>query len=189
MLNLYGMSRKYKFRNPEAAYFISFATVNWVDVFTREIYFSILAESITYCRKHKGMLLYSYVFMPNHVHLLFRSELNDPSGLIRDFKGFTSKKLLKAIQENPRESRKEYLLRLFKTAGSKNSNVETYQFWQQNNQPIEVFSNWVVEQKVNYIHNNPVKEGLVVNEIDWKYSSARNYAGDQTVLEIDLLGG
>ncbi len=182
------MSRKYKFRKPEAAYFVSFATVNWLDVFTREIYLGILADSITYCRKHKGMELYSYVFMPNHVHLLFRSLNNDPSGLIRDFKGFTSRKLIKAIKDNPLESRKEYLLAQFEKAGLKNSNVKNYQFWQQNNQPIEVYSNWVVEQKVNYIHNNPVKEGLVTNPVDWKYSSARNYAGDQTVLEIDLMG-
>lgn len=182
------MSRKYKFRKPEAAYFVSFATVNWVDLFTREIYLSILAESITYCRKHKGMELYAYVFMPNHVHLLFRSTQNDPSGLIRDFKGYTSRKLLKAIAENPGESRKYYLLKLFEDAGTKNSNVKKYQLWQQNNQPIEVYSNWVVEQKVNYIHNNPVKGGFVTNPAEWKYSSARNYSGDQTVLEIDLMG-
>ena len=66
--------------------------------------------------------------------------------------------------------------------------MTTYQLWQQNNKPIEVFSSWVVKQKVNYIHNNPVKEGFVTNSVDWKYSSARNYAGDQTVLEIDLMG-
>jgi len=119
------MSRKCKFRKPEAAYFVSFATVNWLDVFTREIYLGILADSITYCRKHKGMELYSYVFMPNHLHLLFRSLNNDPSGLIRDFKGFTSRKIIQAIKENPRESRKEYLLALFEKSGSKNSNVKT----------------------------------------------------------------
>ncbi len=182
------MSRKYKFRKPEAAYFVSFATVNWVDVFTRDIYLSILADALTYCRKNKGMELYAYVFMPNHVHLLFRSLNNDPSGLIRDFKGFTSRKLLDCIKDNPRESRKEYLLKQFEDAGSKNSNVNKYQFWQQNNKPIEVYSQVVVEQKVDYIHNNPVEEGFITDAVDWKYSSARNYAGDHTVLEIDLMG-
>ena len=182
------MSRKYKFRKPEAAYFVSFATVGWVDLFTREIYFGILADSLSYCRKYKGIELYAYVFMPNHVHLLFRSKNEDPSGFMRDFKSYTSKKLVEAIKDNPRESRKEYLLKLFEEAGLKHGNVKGYQLWQHNNKPIEVYSNWVVEQKVNYIHNNPVEEGLVTNAIDWKYSSARNYAGDQTVLEIDLMG-
>src|SRR3989344_1633354 len=130
------MSRKYKFRKPEAAYFISFATVKWIDLFTDEIYLSILADSVTYCRKHKGMELYSYVFMRNHVHLLFRSLENNPSGLIRDFKGFTSRKLIQAIQNNPDESRKEYLLKQFKEAGLQRSNVKNYQLWQQDNQQI-----------------------------------------------------
>lgn len=182
------MSRKYKFRKQEAAYFVSFATVNWVDVFTREIYLGILADSLTYCRKNKGMELYAYVFMPNHVHLLLRSLNEDPSGLMRDFKGFTSRKLIEAIKENPHESRKEYLLKQFKDAGAKASNVTKYQLWQQNNKPIEVYSPWIVEQKVNYIHNNPVQEGFVTNAAEWKYSSARNYSGDQTILEIDLIG-
>jgi REP element-mobilizing transposase RayT len=182
------MSRKYKFHNPENAYFVSFATVQWVNLFTLEVYLEILAESLTYCRKHKGIELYAYVFMPNHVHLLFRSKENNPSGFMRDFKGFTSRKMLKEIQENPTENRKEFLLKIFEEAGSRNSNVKKYQLWQQNNHPIEVYSNWVVEQKVNYIHNNPVKKGYVTNPEEWKYSSARNYNGDQSVLEIDLMG-
>lgn len=106
--------------------------------------------------------------MTNHVHLDFRSLSNDPSGFMRDFKGFTSRKLIATIKDNPKESRKEYLLKLFEEAGSKNSNVEKYQFWQQNNQPIEVYSSWVIKQKVNYIHSNPVKQGFVTNPEDWK---------------------
>jgi REP element-mobilizing transposase RayT len=113
---------------------------------------------------------------------------NDPSGLLRDFKGFTSRKLIQAIKDNPDESNKEYWLKQFEEAGLKKSNVKKYQLWQQDNQPIEVYSKRIVDQKVNYIHNNPVKKGLTNNPVDWKYSSARNYAGDQTILEIDLMG-
>ena len=89
------MSTKYKFGEKSGAYFISFATVNWIDVFTRDVYFSCLTESLDYCRKSKGMEIYGYCIMHSHVHLIFRSALNDPSGLVRDFKGFTSRKLLK----------------------------------------------------------------------------------------------
>lgn len=182
------MSRKYKFRKPDAAYFVSFATVNWVDVFTREIYLGILAESITFCRNNKGVEIYAYVFMPNHIHLLFRSTKNDPSGFMRDFKKYTSKKLIEAIKLNPEENRKEMLLRIFRNAGIEKSNVKNYQFWQQDNHPIIVYSNWVIKQKVDYIHQNPVKAGFVGRALDWKYSSARNYTGDHTALEIDLMG-
>ena len=168
------MSRKYKFAEKSGAYFISFATVNWIDVFTRVEYFDIIIESLDYCRKQKGMELYGYCIMTNHVHLIFRSALNDPSGLIRDFKGFTSRKMLKTIVDNAHESKKEWMLWMFERAGKKNSNVKKRQFWQQNNKPIEIWSLKVFEQKLNYIHNNPVEAGFVTDPIDWKYSSARN---------------
>ena len=180
------MSRKYKFGESKGAYFISFTTVNWIDVFTRDVYFSVVTESLDYCRKNKGMEIYGYCIMPSHVHLIFRSADADPSGLIRDFKGFTSRKLLKTIEENQQESRKEWMLWMFERAGSKKSNVEHRQFWQQHNKPIEIWSLHVFEQKLNYIHNNPVESGFVTDPIDWKYSSARNYGNnDCTVLEID----
>lgn len=85
------MSRKYKFHEKEGAYVVSFATVNWIDVFTRDLYFAIRIESLEHCRKNKGMELYGYCIMPSHVHLIFRSVLGDPSGLMRDLKGFTSR--------------------------------------------------------------------------------------------------
>ena len=181
------MSRKYKFVEKSGAYFISFDTVNWIDVFTRDIYFSCIIESLDFCRKNKGMELYGYCIMPSHIHLIFRSALNDPSGLIRDFKGFTSKKLLQLIEDNPQESRKEWMLWMFSRAGIKNSNNVNYQFWQQHNQPIEIWSLKVFEQKLNYIHQNPVETGFVTDPIDWKYSSARNYGNDDhTILSIDM---
>ena len=77
------MSRKYKFNNPTATYFVSFATVYWLDVFTRQVYFSILEEAISYCRKEKGMEVFAYCFMPSHVHLVFRSDKEDPSGVFQ----------------------------------------------------------------------------------------------------------
>jgi putative transposase len=115
------------------------------------------------------------------------SSLGDPSGLIRDFKGFTSRKMLKLIEENQQESRKDWMLWMFERAGKKNSNVKEKQFWQQNNQPIKIWSLKVFEQKLNYLHNNPFVTGFVTDGIDWKYSSARNYGNnDQTILEIDI---
>ena len=180
------MSRKYKFGESTGAYFISFATVYWIDVFTRDLYFSVITASLDYCRKNKGMEIYGYCIMPSHIHLIFRSAEADPSGLIRDFKGFTSRKMVKIIEENVQESRKEWMLWMFEKAAKKNSNVKNRQFWQQNNKPIELWSLKVFEQKLNYIHNNPVVSGFVTNPIDWKYSSARNYASnDDTILEID----
>lgn len=182
------MSRKYKFNNKQGVYFVSFAAVYWIDIFTREIYLSILAESVDYCRKHKGMEVYAYCFMPSHVHFVFRSSNGDPSGLLRDFKKHTSKKIIQAIEENSQESRKEWLLWMFEKAGKEKENINKYQFWQHHNQPIELWTNKVIQQKIDYIHANPVDSGFVIDPVDWKYSSARNYQDDHTVVEIDSDG-
>lgn len=187
------MSRKYKFQNTSAAYFVSFATVYWLDVFIRQENFSILEEALTYCRVHKGMEVFAYCFMPSHacpelgrrIHLVFKSTRDNPSGLLRDFKGFTARKLVKAIENNPQESRKEWLLWMMERAGKKRANVSKRQFWQQHNKPIELWSGRVIKQKIQYIHNNPLEQGFVINPVEWKYSSARNYAEDETVLKID----
>ena len=181
------MSRKYKFHEKEGAYFISFATVFWIDLFTRMEYFDIVINSLDYCRKNKGLIIFAYCIMPSHIHLLFRSADGKPSELIRDFKGFTSKKLIEAIKENNQESRKEWILWMLKKAGERNSNIKNHQLWQQNNQPIEIWSLKVFEQKLNYIHQNPVESGFVIEPWEWKYSSARNYCDDfEDVLKIDI---
>jgi len=182
------MSRKYKFHNPTAAYFVSFATVYWIDVFTREAYFKVLADSIAYCRENKGMELFAYCFMPNHVHFVFRDSNEDPTSLLRDFKKHTAKKMLEAIDNNPQESRKEWLLWMFERAGKKKSNVSKYQFWQHHNKPIELWSAEVIKQKLDYIHKNPVAAGFVTETTQWKYSSARNIAEEDPAFEIDAIG-
>ncbi|GAA3591894.1 transposase [Flavivirga amylovorans] len=182
------MSRNYKFHNKLGLYFVSFATINWIDVFTRQIYFDVLSKSVDYCRKEKGMELYAYCFMPSHIHLIFRSAYEDPSGLIRDFKKHTARTLIETIENNSQESRKEWLLWMFERAGKKNATRSKYQFWQHHNKPIELWSEKVIKQKIDYIHQNPVESGFVTNPIDWKYSSARNFQDDNTVLEIDSVG-
>lgn len=134
------------------------------------------------------MEVYAYCFMPSHVHLIFRSVNDDPSGLLRDFKKFTSKKVVSAIQQNPTESRKEWLLKMLAKAAKKKKNIEKYQLWQHHNKPIELWSTNVIKQKIDYIHFNPVVSGFVTRPEAWKYSSARNFQEDHTVLEIDEIG-
>lgn len=167
---------------------MSFATVYWIDVFTRQDYFDVIAESITYCRLNKGMKLFAYCIMPSHIHFIFRSSIDKPMELLRDFKKHTSKTIIESIKNNPQESRKEWLLWMFEKAGKERGNVQLYQFWQHHNHPIELWSEKVIKQKIDYIHHNPVKEGFVSNAIDWKYSSARNFQEDHSVLEIDKTG-
>jgi len=179
------MSRKHRFYNKEGLYFVSFATINWIDIFIREEYFEKIVESLDWCRKNKGMEIYAWCIMPSHVHLIFRARDNNPGELLKSFKMFTSKALRKMIEENLHESRKEWILWMMKQAGLKNSNVKDMQFWQQNNKPIELSE--IIDQKVDYIHNNAVLAGFVTEASYWKYSSAIDYSGGKGVLEIDFV--
>ena len=114
------MSRNYKLNNHKAAYFVSFVVVEWLDVFTRNEYKNFLIESLQYCQREKGMEIYAWCIMTNHVHLIFRSTKDQkPELLLGDFKRFTSKAIVRAIQENPKESRKEFLIEQFLKAGKK----------------------------------------------------------------------
>ena len=178
------MSRNYKFHNPEGAYFISFAVVEWLDVFTRNEYKDIVLDSLSYCQKNKGMEIYAWCIMTSHVHLIFRSiKEQKPELLIGDFKRYTSKSIVKAIADNPKESRREFMLEQFKKAADNTSNVKNFQFWRHDNKLIELWSSKVTNEKINYIHNNPVEEGLVYHPEDYVYSSARDYSGEKGLLD------
>ncbi len=178
------MSRNYKFHNPEGIYFVSFAVVEWLDVFTRKEYKDVILDSLRYCQKEKGMEIYAWCIMTNHVHLIFKSiKGQKPELLLGDFKRFTSREAVNAIQNNQRESRKQWLIEQFEKAGAKSSNVKKYQFWRHDNKPIELWSNKALDEKIDYIHNNPVEEGLVYHAEDYVYSSAKDYCGEKGILK------
>jgi putative transposase len=181
------MSRKYKFLNQEGLYFVSFATVNWIDVFVREEYCAIITDSLNYCSEHLGLQIYCWCIKPSNIHLIFSTKDANPSQVLGRFKEYTAKKLAKAIETNSVESRKEWMLWMMTRAASKNSSVSKLQFWQHHNQPIELWSIAVIEQKVNYIHENPVKAGFVVQADHWKYSSAVDYSGKKGLVKMQLL--
>ncbi|MBS2099482.1 REP-associated tyrosine transposase [Carboxylicivirga linearis] len=175
------MSRKYKFHNPDGIYFITFAVQNWVDVFTRNSYKNILIDNLTYCQKNKGLELFAWCIMTNHVHFIAGSKEGFLlQNILRDYKKFTSKAVISAIRENIRESRKEWLLKHFITD-------KGIRFWQNHNMPIELWSNKVIDQKLNYIHQNPVKAGIVFRAEDYVYSSAVDYSGRKGLLDIIVI--
>ncbi|MCZ2084333.1 MAG: transposase [Flavobacteriales bacterium] len=182
------MSRNYKFHNPEGLYFISFAVVGWLDVFTRNEYKDLFLDSLRFCQKEKGFEIHAWCIMSSHVQLVFRSiKGQKPELLIGDLKRYTSKSIVKAIEENPRESRKQFLLEFFRKEGAKSSNVTHYQFWRHDNKPIELWSNRVIKQKIDYVHQNPVEAGLVYKAQDYIYSSARDYADEKGLLDDIVL--
>lgn len=183
------MSRKYKIRNPDGLYFVTFTVIRWLDVFTRNLYKDIFMDSLRYCQKNKGLELYAFCIMTNHVHLIIGRTGNLPlSGIIRDIKKYTSVKIVEAIEANARESRRVLFMYLFRKAGTNNPNNTTYQFWQQHSHPVELVTNEMIEQRLQYTHNNPVVAGFVLSPEHYLYSSAMNYAGlPDTLIDVILV--
>ncbi len=181
------MSRKYKFLNKEGVYFVSFSVVFWLKVFDYKEYCQIIIDNLNYCIQNKGLELYSWCIMPNHIHLIFSANNADPDKLLGKFKEVTSKKIVDAIIQNKIDTNHDTFLYFFKKAAKKKSNVNFYQFWQHHNKPIELWSSYIIDIKINYIHQNPVKAGLVLNADDWIYSSARNYNEDSGLIKIKTI--
>jgi len=178
----------HKIVNQNALHFITLTVVSWADVFSRKIYRDIIVDSLIYCQQEKGLVVNAYVVMSNHLHLVcYAKEPNLLSNVIRDFKKFTSKRIIQEIETNHSESRREWLLRLFKYHAKFNNNNQEYQFWYQHNKPIELESPTWINQKINYIHLNPVKNGLVDLPEAYKYSSASQYLGQKGLIEIEIL--
>jgi REP element-mobilizing transposase RayT len=181
------MSRNYKFDDQERPYFVTFSVIRWIDVLTRREYKDIIVDSLKYCIANKGLELYAWVIMSNHVHLIIGTRDKPMQDILRDIKRHTSKKITKAISENTQESRREWMLWFFEREGKINPNNERYQFWQQGNHPIELWSNKVMEQKLDYLHNNPVAAGWVDEPEHYLHSSARDYAGSKGLIDITLM--
>jgi putative transposase len=183
------MSRKYKIRDQNQLYFVTFAVIHWLDVFTRQDYRDISLDSIRYCQKHKGLEVCAYCIMSSYIHMIIGRHGKDSlDGIIRDIKKYTSVQIIKAIKDNPGESRRELLTWLFARAGKRNSNNTNYQFWQQHNHPIELGNDERLYKILDYIHENPVKAGIVCSPEDYFYSSAKNYAEmPDTLIDVILI--
>jgi len=184
------MSTGYKITNAAGLYFTTMTVRHWIDIFTRRIYNDIIVDSLNFCIKTKGLEVYAWVIMTNHLHLIIRAKDNFLlTDILRDFKKFTSKEIINTIKNNPQESRKEWLLRGFtKTDNAPIANRrEQYQFWQVGSHPVELWSAAVIDEKMNYLHQNPVKSGFVFRAEDYLYSSAADYAGEKGLIDICIL--
>lgn len=170
------MSKKYKFNDPEAVYFITATVVDWVDVFTRNIYRDLLLDSFRFCQQNQGLQIHAWVLMTNHFHLIC-SFINgaNPGLVIKNIKSFTAIRLIDCIINNSKESRKQWMLDIFEKHGKVNKNNYRFQFWQHENHPVNLSNVDMFNQRFNYLHQNPVKAGFVNKPEDWLYSSAVDY--------------
>jgi REP element-mobilizing transposase RayT len=177
------MSTGYQIVEQDGLHYITFQIVKWVDVFTRKVYRDIVIDSLRFCQENKGLEIYAFVVMSNHIHLLVRSDVGKLSDTIREFKSYTAKQILLAIETEP-ESRRDWMMNIFEFAAKQHKRNEKYQVWTHENHAELIYSNAFIEQKINYIHDNPVRAGIVENPEDYIYSSANGMAGKTCILNI-----
>lgn len=180
------MGISYQIHNQYETHFLTFTIVDWVDLFSRKVYKDIMIESLRYCNEQKGLLIFAYVIMSNHVHLILQASGAIPlSDIVRDCKKFTAKQFLETMVSEP-ESRREWLLHRFKFNATFRQRSSAHQVWTNNNHAVEINSQAFFDQKQNYIHANPVRAGYVDFPEDFVYSSAYELSNRGNKLPISL---
>ena len=171
------MPKNYKSDQPNIPYFLTFTVVEWQPIFVDEKYCSILWRSLQHCRENKGLRLHAFVFMTNHIHLI--ASAGSPQihlwEIIRDFKKFTSQTIIRFIQK---DRYSPGVLDIFSRAGAKNPLNTRHQLWIQDDGAKEIVSESFLHQKVDYLHQNPVRAGLVTEAKAYYWSSARLIEAD-----------
>lgn len=181
------MSTKYKANVLGEAYFVTITVVKWIDLFTRLNQKQILVNALVHCQKKKGLEIFAWCLMPSHLHMLCRAKDTELlSDIMRDFKKYTSKKIIQTIKEEP-ESRREWLLEQFSKACENLKRAQNYKVWQDGYHAEILKTNKFIYQKLNYVHNNPVEDGIVARPEEYMYSSARNYADLEAVFDVIVL--
>jgi putative transposase len=174
----------YFIKDQNSPYFVTFTIVDWIDVFTRKEHKLVIIESLNYCVYNKGLIVYAWCLMSNHLHMIcVAQEGYKLSDIIRDFKKFTAKAIIKQVMSGY-ESRKDWMLKHFEYAGKYANRIEKYKFWQESNHAVLLSSNEMINQRLNYTHQNPVRAMIVEKQEDYLFSSAVDYAGQKGLVKI-----
>ena len=181
------MSDKYKIHNIDGAYFVTFTIVEWIKVLEDDSYKRLITDNISFYQKNKGLIVYGYCIMPNHVHMIIQAgDRFTVSEILRDLKKFTSRAIVRKLEEEKPEG---YLtiLNQFIEAGKPLKRIKSHKVWQDGNMAKLAYSNKFLMEKLSYIHNNPVEYGLCHSPWDYEFSSAINYSGKAGLVDVELL--
>jgi REP element-mobilizing transposase RayT len=172
-----GRSR-YRIHQDQVPYFHTCTIVGWLPIFTRPQTVQTLLDSFAYLQAHDGFSLYGFVLLENHIH--FVSSAENHASCIKRFKSFTARTIIDYLEER----RVSMLLKQLAYYKRRHKTDSTYQLWQEGSHPEEIRDEAMMRQKLEYIHNNPVKRGYVDDPCHWRYSSARNYAGQEGLISV-----
>lgn len=180
----YGLNKKimtrtrYKIYNDQQPHFLTMTVVEWLPLFTNREIVNLLFESLRFVQKERRVILYAYVIMEHHLHLI--ASAPELGKTMKEFKSFTARKIIDYLKER----NSTHVLEKLKQVKLSHKKESDYQLWQEGNHPEEIYSEKMLIQKIEYIHNNPVRRGYVDDAKHWQYSSARNYEGMEGLLEV-----
>lgn len=159
----------------EKIYFFTATIKDWKPLLKEESFKKVIISSLSYLSDKDLIDIFGFVIMPNHIHLIFEmKKMNGKEFPHASFMKYTAHQFKKMLQAKPCN----FDLHSFKV----NWTSRNYQFWQRDSLPIELYTRKVIEQKLDYIHNNPLQAHwkLCKDIIDYKYSSASFYETDHT---------
>jgi putative transposase len=181
------MDKPFRIADQNAIQFLTLTVIDWIDIFSRKEYKLEVVDSLNYCIEKKSLELYAWCLMSNHLHLLCRAkEPARMSDIMRDFKSHIARRILESLEKESIESRSKWMLNHFKFRGNISPKVKNYRFWKDGFHPIEKISPKFFEQKLSYIHQNPVRAMIVEEEHHYLFSSARDYAGIKGLVNISM---
>jgi putative transposase len=172
------MRSRYRIYDKEKPHFMTCTVVAWLAVFTRPEVTDIILDSWRYPQKNRGFQLYGYVILENHLHLVASSA--DLRTDMKHFKSFTARQIIDLLEARGVRT----LLDQLAWYKARYKTESEHQLWQEGSHPKEIQSDEMMVQKLEYMHNNPVKRGYVDDPVHWRYSSARNYAGMPGLIDI-----
>ena len=179
------LSDGYRIGNPTGLHFVTCTIVDWVDLFSRVSYRDILIDNFRFYQAQRELEVYGYVIMTNHLHALLRQPEGrwTLSDTLRDFKKMTARMIIERMQTEP-ESRREWIIHRFQWNAQMRNNRGLHQVWTDDNHPVEIWSRKFFEQKLYYIHMNPVRAGWVHEPQQWRYSSASDMVNSTPLLQL-----
>lgn len=175
------MSRnRYKVYENQLPYFLTCTVVNWLPAFIKPNIAHIILESLSFLQNEKRLTLHAYVIMENHLHLIAAAD--DLAKEIANFKSYTAREIIDLLKATGQRALLQQLIRHKR----EHKRDRPYQFWQEGSHPKLIQGEAMLRQKLDYIHDNPVRRGYVDQPEHWRYSSARNYAREPGLIEVTL---
>lgn len=169
--------------------YLTFNTVDWVDVFIRPVYKQVITDALNYFIREKGLIVYSWCLMSNHLHMVADCKQNTTLALFeRDFKKYTTTEILEAIDLEP-DLRRQWMLQRFEQASQTLKRIEKFQLWQNCSNPtlIDFKQVFKLQERILYVHENPVRDSIVARPEDYLHSSAGDYAGKKGLVNVTVI--